>query len=70
MVEFPVDGNLYRLDHDELLRIVGETTPFLESCSWLGRGGYSTPRPSRKTLAALEPHRLRERRGDGSRPPP
>ncbi|MYB37920.1 MAG: hypothetical protein F4Y26_11165 [Gammaproteobacteria bacterium] len=58
VVEFPVGGDVYRLGHDELVRIAGETTPFLESHSWRELRAYSTGRPSRKTLAALEPYRV------------
>lgn len=60
MVEFPVDGATYRIKHDELVRIIGETTPFLESDAWRELGGYSTPHPSKRTLAALEPYRVKD----------
>jgi len=58
-VEFPVDDATYRIDHDELVRIVDETTPFLRSYSWRELGGYSTPHPSQRTLAALAPYLVR-----------
>ncbi len=59
VVEFPVDDATYRIKHDALVRILGETTPFLESRSWRELGGYSTPGPSKRTKAALEPYRIK-----------
>lgn len=56
-ITFPIDGARYELPHDELVRIIGETTPFLESPSWRERGAYSTPNPSEKLRDALAPYR-------------
>ena len=58
IVTFPIDGVRYELAHDELVRIIGETTPFLESRSWRERGIYHTAKPSAKLLAALAQYRV------------
>ena len=54
---FPIGDAHYEISHDDLVRIIGETTPFLDSPSWLERGAYSTPHPSEALRAALEPYR-------------
>ncbi len=33
-VEFPIGEDWYGIEHDELVRIIGKTTPFLKSRSW------------------------------------
>lgn len=52
------NGHWYLVPHDELVRIVGEVTPWLHSSSWLDRGGYSTRNPSAKLLNRLLPFAL------------
>ena len=57
-LSFPVHGRWYLILHDELVRIAGETTPWLQSDSWQVKGWYSSRHPSRATLAQLEPFAL------------
>ena len=57
-MSFPVYGRWYLISHHELLKIVDETTPWLSSDSWRLRGSYSSPNPSKATLARLEPFAL------------
>ena len=52
-VNFPVRGVWYLVEHDELVRAVGETAPYLESMSWKARGAYSTGGPSRRVTERL-----------------
>ena len=55
---FPIGEDWYLIEHDELVRIIGETTPFLDSPSWQEHGAYSTPHPSKRLRAALEAYRI------------
>ena len=57
-LKFPIGKDWYLIDHDELVRIIGETTPFLESPSWQENGAYSTPHPSKSLRAALDSYRI------------
>ena len=50
----------YLLMHDELLNIVKETTPWLQSRSWIKDGLYSTASPSRQMLDRLSDYALEE----------
>ena len=52
-VNFPVRGVWYLVEHDELVRAVGETAPYLDSMSWRARGAYSIARPSRRVTERL-----------------
>ena len=52
---FEFNGIKYEVPHDELVRIAGETTPWLQSFSWIDRGGYSTSNPSGSFLEKLRP---------------
>ena len=46
-------GIWYLVPHDELVKLVGDTTPWLQSTSWLDRGGYSSAFPSSRLRTAL-----------------
>ena len=46
------------IEHDELVRILGETTPFLDSPSWRQNRAYSPPHPAKRLPAALEAYRI------------
>ena len=52
-VNFPVRGVWYLVEHDELIRAVGETAPYLNSMSWRARGAYSTGGPSHRVTERL-----------------
>lgn len=54
---FPVRGTWYLVSHDELVKIAGDTTPWLDSPSWRS-GGYSSASPSRKMLNRLARYAL------------
>ncbi len=56
-MNFPANDVWYLVPHDELLCIVGETTPWLNSNSWKS-GGYSSGNPPRKLLERLAPFAL------------
>lgn len=50
------DGVKYVVRHDELVRIAGKVTPWLESPSWRKeKGRYNSKRPSKRFLAELRP---------------
>ena len=50
---FGVRGQWYLIPNDDLLSIVGETTPWLESDQWLTKGYYNTPQPNAKLVKRL-----------------
>lgn len=56
--QFEFKGFRYEVPHDELVRIVGEVTPWLHSPSWVDHGGYSTSNPSAALLNRLLPFAL------------
>lgn len=55
---FPVQGQWYIVDHDILIDLIGEHTPWLASQSWVAAGGYSSQNPNASLVAALAPYRL------------
>ena len=57
-LNFPINGSWYLIEHDELVRIVGEATPWLTSSSWTDRGSYSSARPSRALQRRLAAYRI------------
>lgn len=61
-MNFPARGNWYLIEHDELVRIVGQTTTWLESSSWRDDGAYNSGSPSQKLLEKLETHRVHRHR--------
>ena len=52
-VNFPVRGSDYLIEHDELLKVVAERAPHLDSNSWKCHGAYSTGHPSKHLVAGL-----------------
>lgn len=52
-VAFPAGSDWYLVAHDDLIRIAGKTTRWLETRSWMEGGNYSSDRPSRKMLDEL-----------------
>ncbi len=52
------DRRWYLVPHDELIEIVGEHTPLLESDSCVEGGQYSSSRPSLRLLEALAPFEI------------
>ena len=53
-MSFPVHSSWYLVPHDELVRIAGETTPWLWSNSWVDRGWYGSANPFKAMLERLE----------------
>lgn len=57
-MNFPASGGWYLIEHDELLRIVGEATNWLNTRSWTERGGYSSGTLSTRLRDRLQPYRI------------
>lgn len=55
---FPINGSWYLVSHDELVRIVGETTNALRTESWQEKGHYNWPSPPRHLVDKLSCHKL------------
>ena len=55
---FPYEGNWYLIPHDELVDIIGNATPWLDSKSWRTYSGYSNARPSQRLLERLVEFKL------------
>ena len=55
---FPIEGDWYLVEHDELLKIVGGCTPWLETSSWIEGGAYGSSKPSKALIQAVRPYRL------------
>ena len=56
-IAFPHEGAWYLVEHDVLVAIVGETTPWLASQSW-ANGEYSSAKPSKALMHRLFNFRL------------
>lgn len=57
-MNFPAAGKWYLIPHDELIRIVGETTKWLHTPSWADGGKYHNANPPKKLIARLRPFAL------------
>jgi hypothetical protein len=55
---FPIEGDWYLVEHDELLKIIGGCTPWLETSSWIEGGAYGSSKPSKVLTQAVRPYRL------------
>ena len=62
-MSFPVDQVWYLISHDKLVDFVGEVTNWLETPSWIERGGYSSGNPPKALREKLTGFSL-----DASRP--
>ena len=51
---FPVDGIWYLLPHDQLVDIAHAVTPWMDTQSWVERGGYSSGNPSKAMREGLK----------------
>ena len=54
VVQFQCHGITYRVPHDELVRVIGETVNYLNTYSWNSGGAYGTANPSRRLLDKLD----------------
>lgn len=57
-VAFPVRADWYLVEHDRLVELVGQHTPWLTSASWRENGAYSAVNPSLALLSALSESKL------------
>ena len=55
---FPASGHWYLIKHDELLGLVKQATPWLDSSSWTAGGKYTAASPGAALIKALAPWRL------------
>ncbi|MCC6325787.1 MAG: hypothetical protein DCC43_14920 [Candidatus Brocadia sp.] len=55
-IVFPVPGGWCLVPHDTLVSLVGRTTGWLNTASWLTRGLYSATRPSKELMVSLQPY--------------
>lgn len=53
-IAFPVHGHWCLVPHDILVALVGRTTNWLNTTSWIQRGVYSASMPSQKLMAVLQ----------------
>jgi len=50
---FPVSGSWCLIEHDALVKLVGNNTNWLKTNTWLVKGAYSSASPNRQLLQAL-----------------
>ena len=65
---FPIRDEWHLIPHDQLVKIAGQTTNWLETPSWRDRGFYHSNSLNRATLHLLEEFRLGSTGVRGSRP--
>lgn len=58
VMAFPTKDAFYAIDHDELIRVAAEHSPYLETPSWREGGEYSIVHPGPEVRKALEPYRI------------
>jgi hypothetical protein len=57
-IVFPVKGCWYMIEHDKLVKLIGEKTNWLNTVSWTQKGGYHANSPNKELLALLEEFKL------------
>ena len=57
---FPLSGKWCLIEHDLLIKLVGKTTNWLQTESWLVGGAYSSAKPNQKLLEAISGNLLRD----------
>lgn len=55
---FPVKNNWYLINHEELIKVIGENTSWLDTESWQTKGLYSSASPSKMLMEALRHAKL------------
>lgn len=55
---FPLNGDFYLVPHDDLVEFAGKSTSWLDSSSWIDKGGYSSQSPSSATIELLKNYKL------------
>ncbi len=64
-VAFPAFDCWYLVEHDKLVEIARETTPWLDSRSWTNGGQYSNANPSKRMLSRLADYALQPTESSG-----
>ena len=57
-VAFPIAESWYLIEHEVLINLIAANTSWLITPSWLNDGNYSSAKPSKKLIAALEMSKL------------
>lgn len=57
-IAFPLKGNWYLLEYDELIAKIRQVTNWLNTDSWIKNDSYTTPAPSAALLKILEENKL------------
>ena len=52
-IAFPIDQEWCLIEHDELVRLIGKHTDWLDSKSWQEDGKYHSAKPNQQLLKAL-----------------
>ena len=52
-ITFPHQGQWYLIEHDMLVKLVSENTNWLKTESWQSKGQYSSFKPNKKLLSAI-----------------
>jgi hypothetical protein len=55
---FPLDGNWYLIEHDTLIKKVGQHTNWLNTDSWVKKGFYHSAAPSARLMKSLSEYKL------------
>ena len=51
---FPLSGAWCLINHEELVKLIGKSTNWLKTDSWLVNGSYSSNKPNQKLLESLQ----------------
>ena len=57
-VAFPLNGHWYLVEHDTLIEKVGKHTNWLNTASWVNKGGYHSAAPSVQLMQSLSEYKL------------
>ncbi len=57
-IAFPINGNWYLANHDELLEILLDSTKLASTKSWRDDGTYSFPRPGKDLITLISKFRI------------
>lgn len=55
---FPVHENWYLVEHDTLVEIIGKSSNWLNSESWIQKGHYNSVSPNGAILSVLEKYQI------------
>ena len=57
-IAFPISGNWCLIEHDELVKLIGNNTNWLNTDSWRVNGAYTSASPSKLLVKALQGNML------------